>query len=87
MSIDDLLTTVLNINLNKTNVVSMTDSLSADFSKSLTETATITELISLTYDPSFSNSVTMSESFSSSFLSGTLSLFNNSTMNTATFNG
>ena len=87
VSVVDLLTTVLNINLNKSNVVNVTESLSADFSKSLTDTATITEAISLTYDPSFSHSVTASESFSTLFISGTPSLFNNSTMNTSTFNG
>jgi len=87
MAIDDAFSNVVSTEIQKSNVVGITESLSINFSKALTETATVTDAISLQYDPNFSHSVTMSESFSTSFISGTPSLFNNPTMNTATFNG
>ncbi len=87
MAIDDTFNNVVSTEIQKSNVVNMVESLSFELSKALTDTATVTDAISLQYDPNFSHSVTMSESFSTSFISGTPSLFNNPTMNTATFNG
>ena len=72
----------------KQNVVGISDVLTTSVGKALADSANISEQISFSYGQnSLADSVSIAEALSINYVSGTLSLLNNSTMNTATFNG
>ena len=74
--------------ITKGNVVGISDVLTTAVGKALADSASISDQLSFNYGQnSLADSVSVAESLSINYVSGTLSLLNNSTMNTATFNG
>ena len=69
-------------------MVGISDVLTTAVGKALADSASISDQLSFNYGQnSLADSVSVAEALSINYVSGTLSLLNNSTMNTATFNG
>lgn len=72
----------------KQNVVGISDVLTTSVGKALADSANISDQLTVNFAlNSLADGVSVAESLSINYVSGTLSLLNNSTMNTATFNG
>ena len=72
----------------KQNVVGISDVLTTSVGKALADSANISDQLTVNFAlNSLADSVSIAEALSINYVSGTLSLLNNSTMNTATFNG